>query len=249
MRTINNYLFVVLACVLSMFTACSDDIVREPSPVPTDGIQAYIYADATSITFTASQEQTFVLNVARQKTDEAATVHLNAVGEGFSVPATVDFAAGEGLKQVNVTFDIAIGTTQTVTISIPEEEAYVYGSPELTFNITRDYTWLNLGIGAISSSFYGGAGNMQVFVASEIPTLYKAIEPYEEGYDLLFTINEDNTVIVEKQAVASSYGDYGTLSVEGTGVLEDGIITLSLTFSVPEGTFGAFTETIQIPEI
>ena len=36
------------------------------------------------------------------------------------------------------------GTTASYTIAIPEEDSYVYGSPNVTVNIKRDYTWLNI---------------------------------------------------------------------------------------------------------
>ena len=61
------------------------------------------------------------------------------------MPTTVDFAAGEALKEVKIAFDIAVGTTASYTMAIPEEESYVYGSPKVTVNIKRDYTWLNIG--------------------------------------------------------------------------------------------------------
>lgn len=50
MNKIFNKLFLGLAvCGLAM-TACSDGVEWEPSPVPTEGVQAYIYADNTDLT-------------------------------------------------------------------------------------------------------------------------------------------------------------------------------------------------------
>ena len=84
MKAINKYFLIALAGVSLTLTACSDDIEREPSPVPTDGIQAYIYADATSLTYLPNDEQSFVVKVARQKTEEAATVHLSTDAAGVN---------------------------------------------------------------------------------------------------------------------------------------------------------------------
>ena len=51
MNKIFNKLFLGLAvCGLAM-TACSDGVEWEPSPVPTEGVQAYIYADNTDLTY------------------------------------------------------------------------------------------------------------------------------------------------------------------------------------------------------
>lgn len=158
MKAINKYFLIALAGVSLTLTACSDDIEREPSPVPTDGIQAYVYADATSLTYLPNDEQSFVVKVARQKTEEAATVHLSTDAAGVNLPATVDFAAGEAVKDVQVTFDIPIGSSLAVTITIPEEEGYVYADNTVTVNITRDYTWLNIGTGVYTSSALAKAG-------------------------------------------------------------------------------------------
>ena len=47
MNKIFNKLFLGLAvCGLAM-TACSDGVEWEPSPVPTEGVQAYIYLSST----------------------------------------------------------------------------------------------------------------------------------------------------------------------------------------------------------
>lgn len=244
MKTINKLFLTALAGGLFTLAACSDEIVREPSPVPTEGVQAYLYADATSLTYLPDDKQSFILNVVRQNTEEAATVHLIAEGDDFTVPSTVNFAAGEDKKEVEVNFDIAIGTSSTVKISIPEEETYIYANSQLSLNVARDYTWQNLGIWTLQTSFYGKTGTTQIFKAAETG-LYKAIAPYKDGYDLLFKI-DGNTVVVDKQAIAASYGDYGTLSVQGNGTFKNNVITVTLVFSVPEGSFGPYVEKFSL---
>lgn len=158
MNKIFNKLFLGLAvCGLAM-TACSDGVEWEPSPVPTEGVQAYIYADNTDLTYYPNDEQFFVVKIGRQKTDAAASIHLTTDAENVTVPTTVDFAAGEALKEVKIAFDIAVGTTASYTIAIPEEDSYVYGSPKVTVNIKRDYTWLNIGTGYYASQLFARVG-------------------------------------------------------------------------------------------
>lgn len=155
MNKIFNKLFLGLAvCGLAM-TACSDGVEWEPSPVPTEGVQAYIYTDNTDLTYYPNDEQVFVVKIGRQKTDAAASIRLTTDAENVTVPTTVDFAAGEALKEVKIAFDIAVGTTASYTITIPEEDSYVYGSPKVTVNIKRDYTWLNIGTGYYASQLFG----------------------------------------------------------------------------------------------
>lgn len=240
MKAINKLFLIALTGGLFALTSCSDDIVREPSPVPTDGIQAYLYTDGTELAFLPNDEQSFILNVVRQRTDEAATVHLDAEGKEFTVPKTVDFAAGESKKEIKVGFNLEIGTSAAVKISIPEEEAYIYGNSNLTVNVIRDYTWSNLGTWILQSSFFGAAGETQVLKAAET-SLYKAISPYDDGYDLLFKV-DGNNVTVDRQPIAASYGDYGTLYVDGKGTFENNVISVSLRFSVSAGSFGLYDE-------
>ena len=76
---------------------------------------------------------------------------------------------------------------------------------------------------------------------------YKAIGPFEEGYDIVFDVADNNSVTVAQQAVYSSYGSYGTLYVSGNGALQSNKITVNLTFRVSAGVFGAFTETFILP--
>ena len=65
MNKIFNKLFLGLAvCGLAM-TACSDGVEWEPSPVPTEGVQAYIYADNTDLTYYPNDEQVFVVKIGR----------------------------------------------------------------------------------------------------------------------------------------------------------------------------------------
>lgn len=244
MKTINKLFLVTLIGGLFTLAACSDEIVREPSPIPTEGVQAYIYADATSLSFLPDDKQSFLLNVVRQNTAAAATVHLTAEGEGFTAPETVNFAAGEGEKKVEITFDLAIGASASVNISIPEEEAYVYGTSQMAFKVSRDYTWQDLGTWTLQTSFYGIEGTTQVFKAVEAD-LYKAIEPYDKGYNLLFKV-DGNKVTVEKQAIVASYGTYGVLYVQGNGTLENNVITVALKFTVAAGSFGEYVETFGL---
>ncbi len=80
MNKIFNKLFLGLAvCGLAM-TACSDGVEWEPSPVPTEGVQAYIYAYNTDLTFKANDKQSFQLNVARQKTDDGRYQYIREFG-------------------------------------------------------------------------------------------------------------------------------------------------------------------------
>jgi hypothetical protein len=86
--------------------------------------------------------------------------------------------------------------------------------------------------------------------ADQNPSLYKAIAVYEEGYDIVFQVGADGrTVLVARQAACSDINGYGTAYVAGNGTLENGVITVTLEFSVSAGSFTPpAIETLQLPK-
>lgn len=254
MKAINKYFLIALAGVFLTLTACSDDIEREPSPVPTDGIQAYVYADATSLTYLPNDEQSFVVKVARQKTEEAATVHLSTDAAGVNLPATVDFAAGEAVKDVQVTFDIPIGSSLAVTITIPEEEGYVYADNTVTVNIARDYTWLNIGTGVYTSSAFGQSWPQPIQRAKEA-NVYKLVDCIVEGYPMIFTLSADNQTLEAWELQETGYEDatYGMTYYSAKSMVRNGnklVFTMQLIVSYNGGwgSLGDYVETLEFPE-
>lgn len=253
MKVFDKYFLALLTGGL-MFISCSDEIEREPSPVPTDGIQAYIYADATSLTYLPDEDQSFVVKVARQKTEEAATVHLSTDTEGITLPATVNFAAGETVKDVQVAFDIPIGSSLTVTIIIPEEESYIYAGNAVTVNIARDYTWLNIGTGVYISSAFGESWPQPIQKAKEA-NVYKLLDCIMVGYPMIFTLSDDNQTLVNWDIQATGYEEdgYGMTYFNAKDMKRNGnelIFTLQLIVSYNGGwgSFGDFEEVLQFPE-
>ena len=213
---------VCMALALS-FNACTDEVDRDPSPVQTEGVQAYFYQDAqTSFDLIPDDAQVVQVTVGRNSTG-AASVQLTGDNDIFTFPSTVDFQEGETSK------------------------AYIYAPSSTTITVARNYKYNSIGVGMIESSFYGGAGNA-TFQKAEGAEWYKVVAPYENGYDIILKLQEDgSTVVVDRQAAASDYGGYGTLYVEGQGTLENGVVTLTLEFTVSAGSFGPFDETFIFP--
>lgn len=254
MKTINKYFLMMLAGGMLLFTACSDDIEREPSPVPTEGVQAYIYADKTTLAYLPDDEQSFNVKIGRQKTEEAASIHLSTDAEEVTLPATVDFAAGESVKEVKVTFDIPVGSTLSFDISIPEEEGYIYANNTITVNITRDYTWQDIGTGIYTSSAFGQSWPQAIQKAKEA-NVYKLLDCITEGYPMIFTLSDDNQSLVEWDIQATGYEEdgYGMTYFAAKDMKRNGnelvfTVQLLVSYNGGWGSFGDFTETLQFPE-
>ncbi len=254
MKVINQLFFLSLLIGALAFTACSEDIEREPSPVPTEGVQAYVYAESTSLTFVPTDALSFTLNVARQNAQEAAAVHLQAEGEGFTLPETVDFAAGENVKQVLITFDIPIGTTSTLKVSVPEEESYVYANSEITFTITLDYTWEDYGTGTYTSMLFGQSWPQPIMKAKEA-NAYKLPDCITVGYPITFTLSDDGQELVAWDIQATGYEDssYGMVYFLPESMQRDGnvLIFAMQGLVVLDGGYGilynGFSETLELP--
>lgn len=245
---LKSFFFSSIMGIVLAFSACTDSIERESSPIPTDGVQAYIYSETpSSFNFIPSDEQVVEVTIGRQTT-EATTVHFESEGEGFNIPTTLDFAEGEQKKNLRITFNMPIGETGSFILRIAENDVYTYSRSEITCNVARNYKYTEIGKGSFTSSFFGQPGEC-IFEKAEGADWYKAVGPYEEGYDILFKVQDDGkTVVVEKQAVASKYDQYKTLFAAGQGTMENGVITVNASFSVAEGSFqGSFEEKFILP--
>lgn len=231
-----------------LFSSCNESVDYEPASSVVDGGNVYLSmsSSSSSLVFTPDQETSFVVTVHRASCDAEQTVSLSSDNPNFNVPATVKFAAGEEKKDLVIDFDMEVGNTEKLNITVPEEEKYIYGVTDLSLTITRDYTWSKAVVGALYSSFGGGAWNVNIQKAQEA-NIYKIIDAYEDGYNFTITVNEDNTVTVPKQAVISDVSGYGLCSIQGTGVMQDKNIVMDLQFTVSAGSFGVFSEKIVLP--
>ncbi|MDM8153281.1 hypothetical protein [Bacteroides gallinaceum] len=252
---IKKYLFGLGIAMTTLFASCETDNEKAIFEEANMGV-AFEFA-AQDVTFPANGYEGFDVEIVRAQTAEAATVPLTAtMADGSAVPAEiqvpseVSFEAGEGRKTFHVTVgDIESGMDYNLNITVDPAYASSFEGAVTTKTITiyRDYTYSPIGTGHVVSAFAGGEGDCEFEKADNI-TWYRAIAPYEEGYNLVFQVQADGkTVVVTSQPVISEYGDYGEVSVAGQGELVDGVITVSLEFTVSAGSFGIFEEVFTLP--
>lgn len=264
---IQNYLLGICAALGLLLASCEQD--NEHAIYAGDTMGVTFGFNSQSVNFPSEGYEGFDVEVMRAQADEAVTLPLSSVmleqdAEGntiqkpvpstIQVPASVSFAAGEKFTSFHVSVgDIESGITYRLYVTMANEGyAPVDNISSKTISIYRDYTYTTIGIGMYVSSFFQGYGQVEVQKADQI-TWYRAIAPVEEGYDITFQVADDgHTVNVESQEIVSSYGQYGAVSVAGTGELEDGVITVDLEFTVAVdgqvGTFGVFEEQLILPE-
>ena len=258
---LKNYFLGLSVAVMGLLTSCDQDNEGPVYGGTTMGVTFAI--NAQSVSFPATGYEGFDVEVIRAVSDEAATVPLNAsmadgsaVPSEIQVPANVNFEAGEFTATVHVTVgDITPGENYRLVLSLGEETAPVDAILQKTITIYRDYTYSSIGTGTYTSTFFtledGSPQSfpVEVMQADQNPSLYKAIAVYEEGYDIVFQVGADGrTVLVARQAACSDINGYGTAYVAGNGTLENGVITVTLEFSVSAGSFTPpAIETLQLP--
>jgi TonB-dependent SusC/RagA subfamily outer membrane receptor len=125
-----------MSCAVEEFA----DAVREASPVPADGSQAFVFENMPSnLSFLPSDEQKFVIKVGRSESVSETATTVNLVVDDpddlFNVPSFVTFAAGATEAEILVTFDFQLGQKASLTVSFDEADAYLYGKPNCTINV------------------------------------------------------------------------------------------------------------------
>ena len=130
---------------------------------------------------------------------------------------------------------------------------------ETTISIMCDYNWIAVGKGHYDSPEWWEEDydvNI-VYADGTSPKLYKIISLFEKGYDIQFTITNDNKVMVPKQG-SWKHSSYGVVSLVGDA---DGSAsgyagpydpstkkaTFTLKHTVSAGSFGTFTDILTMP--
>ena len=245
-----NKIFLGLTClsVLSLMS-CYDEKGDDYKPA-TKEAGAFLYAEKTNVKFAADAEQVLTIKIGR--TDASVTsATLSCDNSKFNVPSSVNLSGD--FTEVNIPFSMQGGTTEAVTFTI--NGGSPYGAQVLTMNITRDFVWVNIGIGLFTSEFFEEAWEQPVLQA-EGTQKYILPSVYYEGYDLAFELTEDGSALAG-QITAFETGyvhpDYGmirgrNLDLEGHPLVREGnAITIPLQFVVDAGSFGWANETIELP--
>ena len=123
------------AMMLPLAAGCSDNDDWTPGPQDTDtGVDAYFpVTSKTSYIFDSegkAEEMNAQITIVRKNTGEAASIPVgfSSEREGFSAPATADFAAGEATTTLTVNCaGIEKGEEVAFTLSLPDNQTDIYG--------------------------------------------------------------------------------------------------------------------------
>lgn len=193
MKNFTKYMLIAFAACLTM-TACEseDDFQCGPEDSETKA-GAYFEVLSDNLELEPTEATVASIYVSRHNTKGTLSLPINVVENQdnvFSVPATVEFADGEKMAEISISFDKAeIGNPYTLTLDIPQDYISYYnecpGYLSHSFTVSR-VKWESIGtcywVDGIVSTWYGvitGPFAVQVDKA-ETPsaTKYRFASPY-----------------------------------------------------------------------
>ncbi len=208
MKTKNKIYLLGISALLFAFSACVEEVLRDPSPEDTaTGAQAYFSENnETSLSFLPSDTTIFTVEIGRRKFDQAEVVNFTVEDkdEVFELENSVSFQAGESVKTVEVDFsEMDLGMEAELVLTIDSKDGTLYGNSKLTLSVLRDYEWIDKGTVELEEHLFGlpsGTVPIQQAKETEIFRLKDWFhlldddedDPAPEGYHLMFYLDTTN---------------------------------------------------------
>lgn len=153
MKAIKKLLYFLAVAGTTMFaSSCTEEMDYTPAPRPA-GQQVYFATDMSETVNLEENSSSVTIPVYRVVADEAASFSIFATEESslFSIPSTVDFAAGENSTNLVITYDYAKLTQDQMypcTLTIGDtENTSPYGMSSYEFSFVAPAPWTSLGMG------------------------------------------------------------------------------------------------------
>ena len=254
-----------LALVAAGLTSCDQDNVGAIYE-PTVANVSFLSAQQSTLTQEATLTVPVAIGRATTNGTYTANVTMTDASEGITLKSQqVTFADGEGMAYAILEFaGMEKGVEYTCNLTLSDADKATantdFGEQVATtaVSVMCDYNWLNLGNGFYSSPEWWEEEFDVPIQHAEGTNIYRMIGLFQSGYDIQFTINDDNTVTVPGQPswYHSSYGDVWLVgdandTADGYAGTYDPAtkkITFILYHYVPGvGGFGTFVDTLTMP--
>ena len=256
MKAIKKLLYFLAVAGTTMFaSSCTDDLEYNPAGQPS-GQQVYFAVDLAETINLEENSSSVTIPVSRVVTKEAASFSIFATEESglFTIPSTVNFAAGESTANLVITYTYSALTQDqaySCTLTIGDtENTSPYGMTSYEFSLIAPSPWTSLGMGTLTDDVITGAFSVenQVFEveiqqSDKEPGMYRLVDPYinnkyslsageggsSSNYSCYLVIDATNpeAVTIAKQNMGILSTDLGDFQMESTapGTLDNGIIT------------------------
>ena len=210
------------------------------------------------------------VRLVRAQTTDAYTAHYTLTDpKGIFTDANGGQVTFErGMAEAIVTLkanNMEIGNAYSATLQLSEADMAQADTltnsaiAKTTISVMCDYNWVSVGKGHYDSpEWWEDSYDVNIVLAEGTsPKLYKIIGLFEAGYDIKFTISDDNKVMVPKQVsfkdsnygVASLVGDADGKAAGYAGLYDPATkkATFTLKHTVSAGSFGTFTDVLTMP--
>ena len=256
MKAIKKLLYFLAVAGTTMFaSSCTDDLEYTPAGQPS-GQQVYFAVDLAETINLEENSSSVTIPVSRVVTEEAGSFSIFATEESglFTIPSTVNFAAGESTANLVITYTYSALTQDqaySCTLTIGDtENTSPYGMTSYEFSLIAPSPWTSLGEGTLTDDVITAAFDVenQVFTveiqeSDNTPGMYRIVDPYidnryslrasESGSSsnyscyLVIDCTNPDAVTIAKQNMGILGTDLGDFQMESTspGTLVNGVIT------------------------
>ena len=152
-----KFIYLLLVAVGALaFTACDK---HDWTPGEPDANQGVFFPSTVATSYdVAKTDSSVTLPVYRSNKGEASSVAIRYDDPSalFTIPSSVDFAAGESESEFVISFDgdkLVPGTAYSIALQISSDNASKYGYSELTIKIGVPEPWVDLGQGIYIDDF------------------------------------------------------------------------------------------------
>ena len=263
-----KYLFGLALFAGLALTSCNTDnegALYHPS------VQNVSFEASAPAQITVSSSSTEIpVRLVRAQTTDAYTAHYTLTDpKGIFTDANGGQVTFEkGMAEAIITLkanNMEIGNAYSATLQLSEADKAQADTltnsaiAKTTISVMCDYNWVSVGKGHYDSpEWWEDSYDVNIVLAEGTsPKLYKIIGLFASGYDIKFTISDDNKVMVPKQAsfkdstygVASLVGDADGKAAGYAGLYDPATkkATFTLKHTVSAGSFGTFTDVLTMP--
>ncbi len=246
--------FLISAVALFALAACTQEDPYKPGdPTNTNGNNIYFSEKNPGSIVLGLAENSFTVTIERENSSNAVSVPLKAYSTStvFTVPSSVDFAAGETSKDITVQFAGADPFVNYVlNISIPEEYTYQYKDQSVypAFAVTvlqEDFKVIHSG--TYYDDFWWEESWDQDLEYSELKDAYRLSDLWTAGAGFEFTWDKSTGKVVvnggNKLSTGIVHSSYGLISAQDQGSFydaDDDAIYFPFKWTVSAGSFGTY---------
>lgn len=249
MKKYISYLFGMLVSV-AVLTSCSEDAGTVPGNDGAPKVVIYTYAPGEpynpdndiQLRIAANQQTSEAYYLAELTTEKEKNVA--SMGEN----GYMDYVISKGTKIEGISGNSTADIVLTNLVGNYSITAVAVNGNTKTLSTTTfmGVEWTLIGDGYYTTSMFTNVVDMPVPVyRAGHAEWYKVPSIFEEGKDLVIKV-EGTSANVDQQDVFT-HPTYGSVYVAGSGVVENGVITLTLQYTCSAGSFGTFNDVLKLP--